>query len=217
MPPPAPPTPPGGYAPPPTAVTTQPGAPAGVVILRNWFAIWSLVLGIASLVIFCLGILFGIVAIVLGFLGINFASKRQGVGKTMSIVGIVLGALGVLAGILFVVFTFVIADSANDSIKNWTGKADPSTYTVKVIDCGTDTFDSPDMTISVTNRSKSPKQFTFDYEFRSGNGSILDTGTSFPTDSIPPNESMDIHISSFTSTTSSTVKCEVTGVNNWFN
>jgi hypothetical protein len=62
------------------------------------FAIASLVLGILSLCgsasIFCGGIL-GVVAIVLGALGLN--SK----GKGMAVAGIILGALGLILAIVF--------------------------------------------------------------------------------------------------------------------
>ena len=187
---------------------------------NNVMAIVSLVLGIVALLLAAacgVGAVFGVVGVVLGVLGMKKAADLGGTGRGMALAGVVLSAIGIVLSIVLYIVLFALADSAKDSVKNWTGKADPSTYSLKIKDCGTDTFDSPDMTITVTNKSNSKKQFTFDYEFRSGSGSILDTGTSFPTESIPANDSLDVHISSFTTTTSSTVKCEITQVNNWFN
>ena len=183
-------------------------------------AIVTIGLGIAAIIfsVACgFGAIFGLAGVGLSIYGLVKA-KQMGFGATpVLIVGLVLSVIGIVLSIVLYIVLFAVADNAKDSVKNWTGKADPSTYSIKIKDCGTDTFDSPDMTITVTNKSNSKKQFTFDYEFRSGSGSILDTGTSFPTESIPANDSLDVHISSFTTTTSSTVKCEITQVNNWFN
>lgn len=160
-------------------------------------------------------------AIALGIFGINFASKRQGVGKPLSIAGIVLGSLGLIAGVVFVALFFFAAneasDSISDSVKNWSGEANASDYNVTVEKCAVDeTFGSPEMTIKVTNKTSGEKNYIFNYEFRSGSGTLIDSGSSFP-ETIPPNGSKLVEISSFEDVTSSSVKCEITSVENWFN
>lgn len=178
-------------------------------------AVAALVLGIMTFV--CLGPIAGVLAIIFGFLGMKRAKEMGGTGKGMALAGLILGTVGtILAVILFVVFV-VLAGTATVAIKDATGPADPSSYSYRITDCGTDSFDDPEMTVTVTNKTNSKKQFTFDYEFRSGSGSLIDSGTTFLPESIPANDSLEVQISSFNSTTSSTVKCEITGVNNWFN
>ena len=208
----APPAPPaGGMAPPAPPIPPPAGAPSP----NNAMAVAALVLGILTFV--CLGPIAGILAIIFGFLGLKKANEMGGTGKGMALAGLILGAVGtIISIILFVVFV-VLAGTATVAIKEATGPADPSTYSVKINDCGTDTFDDPEMTVTVTNKTNSKKQFTFDYEFRSGSGALIDSGTTFLPETIPANDSLEVVISSFNATTSATVKCEVTGVNNWFN
>ena len=145
------------------------------------------------------------------------ANELGGTGKGMAIAGLILGAVGtILAIILFVVFV-VLAGTATVAINDATGPADPSSYSYKVTDCGTNSFDNPEMTVTVANKTNSGKQFTFDYEFRSSSGSLIDSGSTFLPETIPANDSREVQISSFESTTSSLVKCDITGVNDWFN
>jgi len=208
----APPAPPVGGMPPPAPSVLR---PAGAPSPNNAMAVAALVLGILTFV--CLGPIAGVLAIIFGFLGMKKANQLGGTGKGMALAGLILGAVGTIISIvLFVVFV-VLAGTATVAIKGATGAADPGTYSYKITSCGTDTFNDPEMTITVTNTSSSAKQFTFNYEFRSASGSLIDSGTSFPTASIPAHDSMDVQISSYTSTTSLSPKCEITGVNNWFN
>jgi hypothetical protein len=69
-------------------------------------ALWSLICGIAGVVICCLGIPLGIVAIVLGVKAMN-AEKQAGdvarSGRTMATIGIVLGGLAILCGIFGII------------------------------------------------------------------------------------------------------------------
>lgn len=67
-------------------------------------AIGSLVCGILSF--FTCGVL-GIVAIILGFLGLGKAKEQNGNGKGMAIGGMVTGALGILIGV-FLLFTVIL-------------------------------------------------------------------------------------------------------------
>ena len=223
-PPPPPPPPPGNTPPPPPpAPPTPPASPVppvgGASSPNNGLAIAALVLGILTFV--CLGPIAGVLAIIFGFLGLKKANEMGGTGKGMSIAGIVLGAVGTIASILFLVLVVFAADQASDSIsdsvKNWSGEANASDYNVTVEKCAVDeTFDSPEMTIKVTNKTSGEKNYIFNYEFRSGSGTLIDSGSSFP-ETIPPNGSKLVEISSFEEVTSPSVKCEITSVENWFN
>ena len=78
---------------------------------RKGLAIASLVLGIASTVLFCLVYLdtpLGILAVVFGCLGLK--SSKKG----LAIAGIILGAVGIIASIAF---TFVVVDMIADPTK----------------------------------------------------------------------------------------------------
>ena len=181
-------------------------------------AIAALVFGILTFV--CLGPIAGVLAIIFGFIGLKKASTMGGTGKGMSIAGIVLGIVGTVASILILVLVVFAADQASDSIsdsvKNWSGPANASDYNVTVEKCAIGSFDSPEMTIKVTNKTSTEKNYIFNYEFRSGSGSLIDSGSSFP-ETIPANSSELVEISSFEDVTSATIKCEITGVENWFN
>ena len=186
---------------------------------NNGLAIAALVLGILTFV--CLGPIAGILAIVFGFLGMKKANEMGGTGKGMSIAGIVLGIVGTIASILFLIFVVFAADQASDSIsdsvKNWSGEANASDYNVTVEKCAIDsTFDSPMMTIKVTNKTSTEKNYIFNYEFRTSSDSLIDSGSSFP-ESIPANGSKLVEISSFEDVSVGSVKCKITGVENWFN
>jgi len=224
-PPPPPPAPPGSTPPPPPppAPPTPPSSPVppagGAPSPNNGLAIAALVLGILTFV--CLGPIAGVLAIIFGFLGLKKSNEMGGTGKGMSIAGIVLGAVGTIASILFLVLVVFAADKASDSIsdsvKNWSGEANASDYNVTVEKCSVDqTFGSPEMTIKVTNKTSGEKNYIFNYEFRSGSGTLIDSGSSFP-ETIPPNRSKLVEISSFEDVTSPSVKCEITSVENWFN
>lgn len=182
-------------------------------------AIAALVLGILTFV--CLGPIAGVLAVVFGVIGLKKASTMGGTGKGMSIAGIVLGIVGTVASILILVLVVFAADQASDSIsdsvKDWSGAANASDYNVTVEKCAIDsTFDTPTMTIKVTNKTSVEKNYIFNYEFRSGAGALIDSGSSFP-ETIPANGSELVEITSFEDVTSATIKCEITGVENWFN
>lgn len=80
----------------------MPPVPAGN---RNGLGTASLVLGILSLVTWFLfiGGLFGIVAVVLGFLGRGRAKRREASNGGMALAGIVTGAVGILLTVLVIV------------------------------------------------------------------------------------------------------------------
>ena len=83
-------------------------------------AIASLVLGIIGLVTFwaCgFGALPGLIAVVLGILGMQAANKLPGQPQRgLAIAGIVTGGLAVLIGVGFWVAVVLLGDSANDEL-----------------------------------------------------------------------------------------------------
>lgn len=96
------PPPSGGYEQAPTGgYDQQPGAARPT----NGLAIAALVCGLLSVPLFITvigGVLLGLAAIVLGFVGLSRAKKTQNSGKGMAITGIVSGALGLILSVLFV-------------------------------------------------------------------------------------------------------------------
>lgn len=175
--------------------------------------VWSVFLG--WLAFLPLGILGGIVAIVLGVVGMKKAAE-VGRGRGASIGGLITGIIAVVVSVLWIFFWVVVINSASDSVDDWTGEVDPSTISWSIKDCSLDTFDSPTMTIEIENKTSSSKTYTFDYEFKAGNGTVIDSGTSFP-ESVPGKARRTIEIQSFESTSAANVRCAVKSVNNWFN
>jgi hypothetical protein len=111
-PPPAPPPPPpqygaypGGYPPPPPPYAGQPPAPTAP---KNGLGIAALVVAIIGLFTIFGGILFGIVAIILGFMGWSRAKRGEATNGGVAIAGVVLGVLGVIVSIvaIFLVVKF---------------------------------------------------------------------------------------------------------------
>ena len=177
-------------------------------------AVAALVLGILS--IFCLGPLGGVLAVVFGVLGMNKAKQMGGTGHGMSIAGLILGIVGtILSVIAFIVF-FVAADKASDSMSDWSGTVDSSKYEITVERCGVDSFDSPEMTVTLRNKASDEKSYILNYEFRTSSGSLIDSGSTFP-ETFPANGSKSVEIMSFEDSPSSNIKCEITSVENFFN
>ena len=162
------------------------------------------------------GALFGIIGVVLGIIGMNKAKQLGGKGRGMSLAGLVLSAVGIVLSIVLYIVLFAVADNASDSIKNWTGKANPADYSLKIETCEIDEMGYPHMAGTISNKTSSEKNYTFDYEFRDGQGSLVDSGTSFP-NTIPKGDSTLWDINSFKATKAKTVKCEIIQVKNWFN
>jgi len=102
LPPPPPPVYPGaGYQQPyPAAYAGGPGP--GVPPSRSSLPTVSLVLGICSIVIFCLGVVLGAAAIIIGIIGRGKA-KKTGQGTGAATAGIVTGVVGVLVWFLTLV------------------------------------------------------------------------------------------------------------------
>jgi hypothetical protein len=101
----------------PTAPPPMPGAPAmAPVSASNGLAVAALVLGIVSLVLFFIpgfGFLLGVVAIVLGALGIARANKMAGKQRGVAIAGLVCGAIGVIVNVLFIALIVNVSNDPN--------------------------------------------------------------------------------------------------------
>ena len=91
------------------------GAPANQ---PKGLAIASLVLGIIALLssLFIVGIVFGIVGLVLGFIATSKAKKGTGGGRGMAIAGIVLSIIAILISVAVIVAAVFFANS--DSVQN---------------------------------------------------------------------------------------------------
>ncbi|PWJ51211.1 protein of unknown function [Quadrisphaera granulorum] len=90
---------------------------------KNGIGIAALVLGILALLsgFFVIGGLFGLVAIVLGFIGTRRAKRGEATNRGMAITGIVLGALGVVGAVIAIAFFGYIGSQAancNDYLAN---------------------------------------------------------------------------------------------------
>jgi hypothetical protein len=108
----APPAP--GYTPPPVAPGGYPAAGyAGLPPARpQGLAITSIILGIASLVVFPLNLALGIGAVITGHL----AQKRQPWARGLSITGLVTGYIGILFGLVVTVVVILgIAGAFSDA------------------------------------------------------------------------------------------------------
>lgn len=89
----------------------------------NGLAVAALIVGILSF--FCVGLLFGPIAIVLGILARKKANDEMGGnGAGMALGGIITGVLGFVASAAFVLFFFVLAESTVDNIDDF--NTDPS-------------------------------------------------------------------------------------------
>lgn len=92
----------GGYPPPPMPYGDYPGAPP---ILRNGLGVAALVVAIIALVgSFSVvgGVILGIAAVVLGFLGRNRVRRGEANNGGVALAGIILGVLAIIAGLFFI-------------------------------------------------------------------------------------------------------------------
>ena len=86
--------PPGGFQPPP------PGGPGQYAMQPSGTNGWGLASLITGLVSFCIPFLGGLVAVVLGIVGLSAAKKNRS-GKGLAIAGLILGLLSIAAYALF--------------------------------------------------------------------------------------------------------------------
>jgi hypothetical protein len=105
--------PPGGGYPPPGGGFQGGGYPPPQAQQTNGLAIASLVIGIIG-ILSCVVPPIGLVALILGVLGLNKAKQLNGSGKGLAIGGIVTGIVGMVAGTALFVIFFVVAESADN-------------------------------------------------------------------------------------------------------
>lgn len=191
-----------------------PVVPVAAIAPSNGMAVAALVLGILSF--FCLGPLGGVLAVVFGVIGMNKAKEMAGTGHGMSIAGLILGIIGTILWMIVAIVFFVAADEASDSFSNWSGTVDSSKYEITIERCGLGSFDSPEMTVTLRNKSSDEKSYILNYEFRTSSGALIASGSSFP-ETFPANGSKAVEISSFGDSGPSNIRCEITSVENWFN
>lgn len=103
---------------------TPPGAPPRTSSPRtNGKAIWSLILGIASIVVFCVGFLVGVPAIILGFSAKRDVALSGGAedGRGLAVAGIVTGIIGTIISALFLALMGIgfVADSHDTKSAPW--------------------------------------------------------------------------------------------------
>ncbi len=94
------------------------GYPWGAMPLapQNGVSTASLVLGIISLVIFCLwpvAIILGVLAVILGFVGRRRAKRGESTNPGQALAGIVCGAVGLVLGATLVVLIFTVWDGSD--------------------------------------------------------------------------------------------------------
>ncbi len=107
----------GQYAPAPGYGQPQYGPPAGK---SNGMAIGALVLGILALITVWLpplAIVFALVALVLGFLGMRKVPEVGGRGLALG--GIITGGLALLASIVLLILTALVFNAASDEVDDW--------------------------------------------------------------------------------------------------
>ncbi|WP_234307643.1 MULTISPECIES: DUF4190 domain-containing protein [unclassified Streptomyces] len=83
---------------------------------QNGVSTASLVLGIISLVIFCLwpvAIILGVLAVILGFVGRRRAKRGESTNPGQALAGIVCGAVGLVLGATLVVLIFTVWDGSD--------------------------------------------------------------------------------------------------------
>ena len=83
---------------------------------RNGLGIAALILGILGLLTswFVFGALLGVLAIILGFMGVRRVSRGEANNRGVSITGIVLGVLSIVIAVLFAVVIGTLFDRAQD-------------------------------------------------------------------------------------------------------
>ncbi|MGB3229582.1 MAG: DUF4190 domain-containing protein [Mycobacterium sp.] len=95
---------PGGYPPPPPYGSYGGYPPPAPSAPKNGLGVASLVVAIVSLFTVFGGIVLGVVAIILGFLGRGRVKRGEATNGGIAIAGIVLGALSILVSIAAIVF-----------------------------------------------------------------------------------------------------------------
>ena len=106
--------PPPAYA---TPVAPYGAAPAGAMRQNNTLSLVSMIVGIASLVICCVGVPGGVAALIMGIIGRNQINQSGGVqsGSGMALTGIICGAAAIGVSILgWILYVAGVLSSLNN-------------------------------------------------------------------------------------------------------
>ncbi|MEU6813863.1 DUF4190 domain-containing protein [Streptomyces sp. NPDC046860] len=111
-----------------------PGGPMGPVP-QNSAGTAAMVLGILSVVLFCLygvfSIALGVIAVVLGFKGRNRADRGEATNRSQAQAGIVLGAIGTVVGLAtlaFMIVMYFLVAGADRPDDDWDSDPGDSSY-----------------------------------------------------------------------------------------
>lgn len=178
-------------------------------------AVAALVLGILTFV--CLGPIAGVLAIIFGIIGLGKAKELGGNGRGMSIAGIALGVVGsVVSVIVLIILIFAAGETADDIANDIGGTADTSTYDIQPGTCEVDEFGFAEYTGTIKNTADEEKNFTIDVEFRDGSSDALIESSSDIVTDLAVGDTAEWSVTISTNDATS-VSCEVTDVENFFN
>ena len=189
-------------------------APAGA---GNGAATAAMIVGIVSLVL-CFLFLGGVIAVVLGVIGLSKARSRGGAKKGQAAAGLIMGvvslALGAGSWVLFVVAVNEGSDAIADATDELGGPADSSTYKVDITTCALDRSGTATVSGTIRNTSSRERNFEVEAEFRRS-GTVLETGSTIVFD-LGQGESQTWEVVSVIDS-GRAVDCNVTDVNNFLN
>lgn len=191
----------------------QPAVPPPVVKQSNGIALAAMIVGIAAVVL-CFTFVPGVVALILGVIGLGKAKGVGGKGKGQAITGIVLGLLSVVLGIGSWWAIARGADRVEEVVDELAGPADPSTYEVSVTRCQLDDVGNVVAQGRLENTSDEERNYEVRVEFVRG-GDVLDSGNTFLTN-IAADDSVVWEITGIVDGDGN-LRCTVTDVNNLFN
>lgn len=171
-------------------------------------------LGIIS--VLCLGPIAGVVAIVLGVLGMKKATEI-GNGKGMAIAGLILGIIGSLIWILGFILLAVGTNEAADRFDDAFGSADPDDYEIVVAEggCAIDADGYITFAGTIENTAGRDMNFEIEAEIRnSRSNDVIAEPYTFVT--IEKGDTIDWELTDFVSNPVD-ITCKVSSVDNWAN
>lgn len=187
----------GGFATPPAPTQT------------NGLALAALLVGIFG---FCVPAIGGIVAVILGFLGM-----KKPTGKGMAITGIILGFINIIVSVIVLVMLVAGVGLFSKAVSDATGVADPTTYSITVDTCRVSSAGTATAEGTITNKAAKDKSFSITMEFvdKSTGDSVESTTTET---SIAPKDVRDYSVfSAEIPRGTRAITCRVKEVRNFFN
>ncbi|MFZ4515787.1 MAG: DUF4190 domain-containing protein [Acidimicrobiia bacterium] len=183
-------------------------APAPVPSKTNGLALAALLVGIFG---FCIGAIGGVVAIILGFLGLKKPN-----GKGMAITRIILGFVNVILSVVAIVMLVAGVGVFSKAVSDATGIADTNTYEITIDDCRVRSSGSAEASGVITNTASSERSFTIVIEFvdKATQSSVEESRT---VTSIAPGEDRDYSALTLNPPTTRGLSCRVKEVRNFFN